>query len=245
MANFAKKDSNRNSHTCNVDIGDMRIKYKDKSETFTEDQLVSKDPLQQFKAWFEIACKTSTINEPNAVLLGTATKDGKPSVRPVLLKGFSSDGFKFYTNYESRKAQELAENPCAALTFFWDPLCRTVRIEGTVTKTSIEDSDQYFNTRPYYSQIGSLSSKQSTVIPNREFLIIKEKELQKQFPNNVKRPDWWGGYIVVPKSIEFWQGQSDRLHDRIKFRRLKVGEKPDNILVHQGDNGWVYERLSP
>ncbi|XP_003703175.2 pyridoxine/pyridoxamine 5'-phosphate oxidase isoform X1 [Megachile rotundata] len=230
----------------NIDIGGMRLKYKDKSETFTEDHLVSKEPIGQFKAWFEEACKTPQIFEANAMFLATATKDGIPSVRAVLLKGYGTDGFKFYTNYESRKGRELAENPNAALTFYWEPLRRGVRVEGKVKKTSAEDSDQYFNSRPYPSQIGSMASKQSTVIASRQTLMVKERELTAQFPEGqVKRPEWWGGYIVVPHSVEFWQGQSDRLHDRIRFRRPKPKEKIDNVLVHQGDNGWVYERLSP
>ncbi|KAL7297849.1 hypothetical protein TKK_0008879 [Trichogramma kaykai] len=245
MANTTDDAKEQSSRPYTVDIGGMRIRYKEKSETFTEDHLVSKEPFGQFKAWFEIACETPGIGEANAMFLATATKDGMPSCRPVLLKGFGTDGFKFYTNYGSRKARELEENPNAALTLFWEPLRRTVRIEGTVEKTSSEDSDNYFNSRPYHGQVGSLSSRQSTVIPNRDFLIEKEKELQKLYPDTVKRPDWWGGYIVKPKSVEFWQGQSDRLHDRIKFRRQLPGEIVDNVLVHEGVDGWVYERLSP
>ncbi|XP_076240902.1 pyridoxine/pyridoxamine 5'-phosphate oxidase [Calliopsis andreniformis] len=230
----------------NVDIGGMRMKYKSKDETFTEDKLVSKEPIGQFKAWFDEACNTPQIFEANAMFLGTATKDGIPSVRAVLLKGYGSEGFKFYTNYDSRKARELAENPNAALTFLWEPLRRSVRIEGKAKKTSVEDSDRYFYSRPYSNQIGSIASKQSSVIASRQTLIVKERDLVAQFPEGqTKRPDCWGGYIVIPHSVEFWQGQSDRLHDRIRFRRPKPNEKIDNVLLHQGDNGWVYERLSP
>ncbi|KAK2576001.1 hypothetical protein KPH14_007360 [Odynerus spinipes] len=232
--------------TCNIDIGGMRIKYKDKTETFTEENLVSKEPIGQFKAWFEEACNTPQILEPNAVFLGTATKDGIPSVRAVLLKGYGTEGFKFYTNYDSRKGRELAENPNAAMNFYWEPLRRAVRIEGIVEKTSAEDSDQYFYSRPFSNQIGSIASKQSSIIANRQTLIVKERELLAQYTEKtIKRPECWGGYIVKPKSVEFWQGQSDRLHDRIRFRRPERGEKIDNIFVHQGENGWVYERLSP
>ncbi|XP_012282587.1 pyridoxine-5'-phosphate oxidase isoform X2 [Orussus abietinus] len=224
----------------------MRIKYKDKSETFTEDCLKSKEPFGQFKAWFEIACNTPGILEPNAMFLGTATKEGIPSVRPVLLKGYGSEGFKFYTNYESRKGRELAENPNAALTFYWEPLRRTVRIEGSVERTSTEDSDHYFASRPFPSQIGAIASKQSTVIAGRQSLMVKERELLSQFPEGkAKRPECWGGFILRPEVVEFWQGQSDRLHDRIRFRRRKPGEKPDNILTHDGENEWVFERLAP
>lgn len=241
MKGSALQDGN-----CNIDIGDMRIKYKDKHETFTEEQLVSKEPIGQFKAWFEEACKTPQVFEPNAMFLGTATKNGIPSVRAVLLKGYGKEGFKFYTNYESRKGRELAENPHAALTFYWEPLKRGVRVEGTVEKTSAEDSDSYFESRPYANQIGSTASKQSSVIASRQTLIVKERELIDKFPEGqIKRPHCWGGYLVIPHSVEFWQGQSDRLHDRIRFRRPMPREKIDNILVHQGENGWVYERLSP
>ncbi|KAG5311830.1 PNPO oxidase, partial [Acromyrmex insinuator] len=244
------------SENYTVDIGDMRIKYKDKHETFTDDDLISKEPMGQFKAWFEEACNTPGILEPNAMLLATATRqhffnlkiisDGIPSVRVLLLKGFGTEGFKFYTNYDSRKGHELAENPHAALTFYWESLRRSVRIEGIAKKTSAEDSDHYFRSRPYENQIGSTASKQSSVIASRQTLIIKEKELLAKFPKNqVKRPACWGGYLIVPHSVEFWQGQSDRLHDRIRFRRPKTNEKIDNILVHEGKDGWVYERLSP
>ncbi|XP_011690634.1 PREDICTED: pyridoxine-5'-phosphate oxidase [Wasmannia auropunctata] len=234
------------SENYTVDIGDMRIKYKDKNETFTEDNLISKEPIEQFKVWFEEACNTPQILEPNAMILATATRDGVPSVRVVLLKGFGTEGFKFYTNYDSRKGRELAENPQAALTFYWESLRRSVRIEGLVKKTSAEDSDRYFQSRPYENKIGSMASKQSSVIASRQTLIVKERELLAQFPENqIKRPACWGGYLVVPYSVEFWQGQSDRLHDRIRFRRPKMNEKVDNILVHKGEDGWVYERLSP
>ncbi|CAD6235808.1 GSCOCG00007992001-RA-CDS [Cotesia congregata] len=240
------KMSSLSGKSINVNLGDMRIKYKDKSETFTEDQLDCKEPIGQFKAWFEVASKTPGILEANAMCLGTATKTGIPSVRPVLLKGFSDKGFKFYTNYESRKGRELAENPVAALTFFWEPLRRTVRIEGDVEKTSDEDSDEYFTSRPLASQIGAHASKQSAVIAGRESLMIKEREFLAQFSDGkVPRPPCWGGFIVIPKTVEFWQGQSDRLHDRIRFRHPGPNEKIDNIVVHQGEKGWVYDRLSP
>ncbi|KAL2722922.1 pyridoxine/pyridoxamine 5'-phosphate oxidase-like [Vespula maculifrons] len=238
--------SKESTNSYDVDIRDMRVKYKNRNETFTEEDLVSKEPIGQFKAWFEEACKTPEIFEPNAVLLGTATKDGLPSVRPVLLRGYSVEGFKFYTNYGSRKSKELEENPNAGMTFYWGPLHRVIRIEGTVEKTSAEDSDEYFNSRPFKNQIGSMISNQSTTIANREILLAKEKELLDQYTEeNIKRPDWWGGYIIKPKSVEFWQGQSNRLHDRILFRRPMPGESIDNIFVHTGENGWVYERLSP
>ncbi|EFN78548.1 Pyridoxine-5'-phosphate oxidase [Harpegnathos saltator] len=226
----------------------MRIKYKRKEDAFTEDKLVSKEPIGQFKAWFEDACHHWKILEPNAMFVGTATRDGIPSIRPVLLKHYSTEGFTFYTNYESRKGQEIAENPRVALTFYWEGIQRSIRIEGIAKKTSPENSDSYFQSRPYESRIGAIASKQSRVIPSRDFLIEKETALLAEYedgPRPVKRPECWGGYLVVPHSVEFWQGQSDRLHDRIRFRRPEANERIDNMFVHEGEDGWVYERLSP
>ncbi|XP_032666039.1 pyridoxine-5'-phosphate oxidase-like isoform X2 [Odontomachus brunneus] len=173
-----------------VNLAGMRIKYKDKSEVFTEDYLVSKEPITQFKAWFEEACNNSQILEPNAVLIGTATRDGVPSVRAVLLKSFGTEGFTFYTNYNSRKGREIAENPHVALTFYWEPLRRSVRIEGIAEKTSTENSDYYFQSRPYESQISAAASKQSSVVASRDSLIAEKNKLLAQFPEGqTKRPD--------------------------------------------------------
>ncbi|XP_046410387.1 pyridoxine/pyridoxamine 5'-phosphate oxidase [Neodiprion virginianus] len=244
--NMSKMSGANQRVPISVDIGDMRIKYKDKSETFSEDDLKSKEPFGQFQAWFDEARVTPGVLEPNAMCLATATKDGIPSARYVLLKGFGTDGFKFYTNYESRKGRELEENPNAALTFYWEPTRRSIRIEGTVEKTSAADSDEYFQNRPFHSQLGAHASKQSSVIAGRETLMVKERELLAQnTEGQVKRPECWGGFKVIPRSIEFWQGQSDRLHDRIRFRRREPHDKPDGILLHEGEDGWVYERLSP
>nr|CAD7394082.1 unnamed protein product [Timema cristinae] len=230
-----------------VNIEDMRHKYKDSNETFTEDNLKCKEPIGQFKEWFEEACKVPEM-EANAVHLATATKIGAPSVRPVLLKGYGTDGFKFYTNYGSRKGQELAENPRAALSFYWEPLKRCVRVEGRVEKLTEQESDSYFHSRPLDSQIGSSVSAQSTPIPSRETLTQRELQLAAEYGDGKKelpRPSHWGGYVVIPESVEFWQGQTTRIHDRIHFRRPRSGEQPDGVMLHQGENGWVYERLSP
>ncbi|XP_063228366.1 pyridoxine/pyridoxamine 5'-phosphate oxidase isoform X2 [Bacillus rossius redtenbacheri] len=226
----------------------MRKKYKDDLEVFTEDDLKLKEPIGQFRVWFEEACKRPEILEPNEVHLATATKDGAPSVRPVLLKGFGTDGFRFFSNYNSRKGRELAENPRAALSFYWPCLNRCVRVEGRVEKIPASESDEYFHSRPIGSQIGSAVSEQSKPIAGRQVLIEKEKAMLAEYgtKNEVPRPSWWGGYIVVPEAVEFWQGQTTRLHDRIRFRKPRAGEEvPDGRLLHQGDDGWVYERLSP
>ncbi|ODN05535.1 Pyridoxine-5'-phosphate oxidase [Orchesella cincta] len=231
-----------------IDIGGMRKAYMGKEEVFTEEQLVSREPFEQFRNWFDIASKTPGIGEPNAMCLATATKNGLPSARMVLLKGYGPSGFKFFTNYKSRKASELYENPHASLNFYWEPLKRCVRIEGHVEKLSTEESTEYFMSRPENSRIGAIVSPQSQPIPSRDYLSEKQTDLTKlaeEKSDQICKPEHWGGYIVIPHTVEFWQGQTSRLHDRIRFRKLKPGEKPDKTVVHEGDNGWVYERLAP
>lgn len=226
-------------------VAGMRAAYRSRQELFTESDLVCKEPIGQFKAWFDQARNDPSVMEANAMCLSTASKDGIPSARYVLLKGFGPDGFKFFTNYESRKAKEIEENPKAALTFYWEVLRRSVRVEGNVVRLSVEESDEYFHSRPKASQIGACASNQSTPISGREVLTAQEKYLTTEYSDKeIPRPNW-GGYMVIPQSIEFWQGQSDRLHDRIRFRRPQETEKPDGKLLHEGDNGWVFERLAP
>jgi pyridoxamine 5'-phosphate oxidase len=190
------------------------------------------DPITQFRLWFDEALHAG-IPDANAMTLATATRDGKVSARVVLLKSFDEQGFCFYTNYESRKGRELDENPHAALVFFWQPLDRQVRIEGVAVKLPQEQSDEYFRSRPLLSRIGALASPQSRVVPNREALDETFRELATRYADgNVPRPAYWGGYRVVPHSIEFWQGRENRLHDRIRYRK-------------QGTTGWAMERLAP
>ncbi|XP_026734258.1 pyridoxine-5'-phosphate oxidase-like [Trichoplusia ni] len=237
-----------NPRKMSIDIGGMRIKYKDKDDTFLEKNLVSKEPFGQFKAWFEEACARKEILEPNAMCLATVSKEGFPSARFVLCKGYGKDGYKFFTNYESRKAREMDGNPNVAATFYWEVLNRSVRIEGHVEKLSEDESTKYFHSRPVPSQIAACTSYQSTPIPSRDVLCERESVLEQQYmiPEiEVPKPKFWGGYIIRPRAVEFWQGQRDRLHDRIKFRKPKDGEVPDGKLLHEGEDGWVYERLSP
>ncbi|XP_062859145.1 pyridoxine-5'-phosphate oxidase isoform X1 [Trichomycterus rosablanca] len=229
-----------------MDLSNMRKKYKCDKESFEEDHLKSLDPIKQFGEWFEQATKCPEIGEANAMCIATATKDGKPSARMVLLKGYNSEGFRFFTNFESRKGKELESNPHACLMFYWEPLNRQVRIEGTVEKIPHQSSVEYFHSRPKSSQIGAVVSRQSSVIPNRQYLNEKNAELEEKHKDSeVPMPDYWGGYIVRPFLIEFWQGQTNRLHDRIVFTKPKEGETELGEMRHQAEGGWVYYRLAP
>jgi pyridoxamine 5'-phosphate oxidase len=183
-----------------------------------------------FKLWSAI--RNHRPADINAMTLATADKNGRPSTRTVLLKSVDERGFIFFTNYDSRKGCELAENPQAALTFFWPDLERQVCVAGTVTKLPAAESEKYFKSRPRGSQIGAWASSQSEAIPDRAFLEAKWRELEKKFPGEVPLPPNWGGFVLKPERVEFWQGRPSRLHDRFSYAR-------------QGDGGWKIERLSP
>jgi pyridoxamine 5'-phosphate oxidase len=209
-------------------IADIRKDYKLKS-LLEEDVL--DNPLAQFSLWWNEAV-SSEIEEVNAMTLATATNDGYPLARIVLLKGMTDEGFLFFTNYQSHKGEELAQNPRAALVFFWKELERQVRIEGTVEKISEAESDAYFASRPVKSKIGAWASPQSTTIPGRHIIEENVEKYNAQFgEENIPRPPHWGGYIVKPQKVEFWQGRRSRLHDRILYS--KVNEQ------------WKIERLAP
>ena len=188
--------------------------------------------IEQFSAWWQDAIN-SEIDEVNAFTLCTATADGKPSGRIVLLKGYDADGFVFFTNYNSNKAKELASNPQACLVFFWKELERQIRIAGIIEKVSAEESDAYFFSRPAGSQLGAWASPQSSIIESREVIEKNVAKYEKEFAvNPITRPDHWGGYRLVPKSIEFWQGRPNRLHDRLLYTLQENGQ-------------WKIERLAP
>ncbi|MEH2245173.1 pyridoxamine 5'-phosphate oxidase [Nostoc sp.] len=193
---------------------------------------VDLNPFIQFKKWFDQAL-AAQLPEPNAMTIATATPDGKPSARMVLLKDFDERGFVLFTNYNSHKGQELAENPQAALVFWWAELERQVRISGYVEKVSETESDHYFHSRPANSRLGAWVSNQSEVIENREVLEQRLQEFKSKYENQeIPRPPHWGGLRVIPTEIEFWQGRPSRLHDRLLYSCL--------------DNGtWKIERLSP
>lgn len=209
-------------------IEDLRRNYKLKS---LDQKDVLENPFEQFSVWFEESMH-SNLPEPNAMILATATKDGKPSVRALLLKGFDEKGFIFYTNYESRKGRELTENKNASILFFWPEIERQIRIEGRVEKISQAESKRYFDTRPYKSRIGAWASNQSEEIESR-FVIVKKflKYFIKFHSKEIPLPPYWGGYILIPDTFEFWQGRANRLHDRVMYRLI--------------DEKWKIKRLSP
>jgi pyridoxamine 5'-phosphate oxidase len=193
---------------------------------------IDPNPINQFARWFADA-EAAGLKLPNAMTLATATKDGVPSARLVLLKDFNEQGFTFYTNYDSQKGRELDENPNAALVFYWTDLDRQVRITGRVTKTTREESEAYFHTRPVDSQLGAWVSNQSAVIAGRDVLEARMRELMVKYEGGeVPLPPYWGGYRLAPASIEFWQNRPSRLHDRLRYRR-------------QANDEWLIERLAP
>lgn len=210
-------------------IAELRQDYTLQGLSETE---IDSNPFAQFKEWFDGAL-SANILEPNAMMVATTTAEGKPSARMVLLKDFDARGFVFYTNYNSHKAQELAENPQAALVFWWAELQRQIRICGRVEKVSDQESDKYFYSRPLNSRLGAWASNQSEVIESREVLEQQLEELEEKYYNkDIPRPSHWGGIRVIPAEIEFWQGRSSRLHDRLVYTRME-------------DNSWKIERLSP
>jgi pyridoxamine 5'-phosphate oxidase len=210
-------------------VADLRRDY---ARARLDEADVSHDPMVEFARWFAEA-EDAQVLEPNAMTLATAGPDGTPAARIVLLKGFDERGFVFFTDYRSRKGEELAANPRAALVFYWGELERQVRITGPVTRTSGEESETYFRSRPLGSRRGAWVSHQSRVIPSRAVLEDDLREVEARFPgDDVPLPPHWGGYRVAPVTIEFWQGRPSRLHDRIRYHREPSGR-------------WAVERLSP
>jgi len=212
-----------------MSLADLR---KDYSLAGLAEKDLARDPFRQFEKWFQEA-EAAKIPEPNAMTLATATREGRPSARTVLLKGLDGRGFVFYSNYESRKGRELEANPQVTLVFPWIAIERQVLIEGTATKVAREESEAYFHSRPRASQLGAWVAQQSAIITGRAVLEDTMKALEKKYAGQeVPLPANWGGWRVAPETVEFWQGRRSRLHDRLRFRREK-------------DGGWSVERLAP
>jgi pyridoxamine 5'-phosphate oxidase len=211
-----------------MSIADLRREY---ARARLDESKVSPDPVVEFDRWFTEAGEAKVL-EPNAMALATATRDGAPSVRIVLLKGYDERGFVFFTDYRSQKGIELEQNPQASLVFYWAELERQVRITGPVSVVSREESEAYFQSRPRTSRLSTWVSHQSQVIPGREVLDQRERQMREQFPDDVPLPSHWGGFRVTPETVEFWQGRPSRLHDRLRYSRQKGG-------------GWRLERLAP
>ena len=213
------------------DLADLRQEYA--RAELSRDH-VTDDPIEQFRDWFDDV-QDSEVEEPNAMTLATAAADGTPSARIVLLKGLDERGFHFYTNYESRKGTDLSQNPHAALVFLWKPLERQVRIEGRVEQLPDEESTAYFHRRPRGAQLGAWASPQSHIVESREALEQNLEEVAAEYEDRdeIPRPAHWGGYVVRPTEIEFWQGRPNRLHDRLRYRRASA------------EDDWTLERLAP
>jgi pyridoxamine 5'-phosphate oxidase len=212
-----------------VPITHLRREYR--YEELVEKNIPS-NPIPMFKRWFQEALKAKVL-DVNALALASISASGKPSNRIVLLKGLDSRGFTFFTNYESRKGKELRQKPVASLLFFWPQLSRQIRIDGKVSKVSTHESDVYFKTRPRGSQLGAWASNQSQTVPNREYLEARMRALEEQFAGKtIPRPPYWGGFRLVPNTLEFWQGRPNRLHDRLQYQR-------------KGQGGWKISRLAP
>jgi pyridoxamine 5'-phosphate oxidase len=210
-------------------LADLRKEY---SLTGLTERELARDPFRQFEKWFQEA-EAAKLAEPNAMILATADREGRPSARTVLLKGIDGRGFVFYTNYEGRKGRELAVNPRATLLFPWHPLERQVIVEGPIAKVAREESEAYFHTRPRASQLAAWASQQSAIISGRTVLEESMKAVERKYEGAaVPLPPNWGGYRLAPERVEFWQGRRSRLHDRLVFGRL-------------GGADWTVERLSP
>jgi len=209
-------------------IADLRRDYQQRALNESD---LNPDPFRQFALWFDEALNSKVVAEPNAMVLSTVSPEGQPHGRYLLLKGFDAEGFVFFTNCQSEKGRDLKANPRAAMTFGWIELERQVRIEGSVSPLPRSAVEAYFQTRPRGNRLSAWASAQSEIIPNRAALEARLAEAEARFPNDVPPPPEWGGYCLKPERIEFWQGRTNRLHDRLRYRK--------------SGSGWIIERLAP
>ena len=229
-----------------MDVSGIRKPYNSASEVLLETAMPRKNPHAIFDDWIKLACTTPAINEPNAMTIATVDARGRPTARMVLLKGYGDDGFRFFTNSRSQKGQNIAANPHVALVFYWEALNRSVRVEGRAEKLPAADVDAYYAKRPRPSQIAAhVSERQSAPIGGREVLKERFEALETKYAavEAIPRPDFWNGYLVKPQRVEFWQGQSTRMHDRIVFSREV--EEAEEKGWKSGEDGWCYQRLEP
>ncbi|MEB3212669.1 MAG: pyridoxamine 5'-phosphate oxidase [Leptolyngbyaceae bacterium] len=228
-SNQSSSDQSSSDLSFAVNVADLRRDYR---VSTLEESDASADPVEQFERWWKDVLDAK-VSEPNGMTLATVGADGRPSARIVLLKGFDHKGFKFFTNYTSRKGTELENHPYGAIVFWWEPLERQVRIEGTVERLTPEESDDYFERRPKGSRLGAWASPQSQVIENRQVLEDQQAEFEEKYgeTEDIPRPPHWGGFRLVPDRMEFWQGRSSRLHDRLCYTKT--------------ENGWSRTRLAP
>lgn len=228
------------------DLSDMRKPYRDQDDGIEESKLPTLDPIKLFADWFQKTKESNTVYEPNAFCISTASKTGQPSSRMVLLKGFDETGFRFFSHSSSQKGRNINENPKVAMLFYWDSFNRQVRIEGSAKMLDPEVAQDYFKRRPQSSQIGAAISDQSSLVESRDVLMKRFNELKAELGDEAPpKPSTWNGYLVVPETFEFWQGNTNRVHDRIIFRKPKEGEKPDGKLTKVAESGWLMERMMP
>lgn len=248
MADSTQPDEQKSSTSTRAknDLSDMRKPYRDQDDGIEESQLPSLDPIKLFQDWFERVKESKSVYEPNAFCICTASKDGQPSARMVLLKGFDEEGFRFFSHYSSQKGQNIAENPKVAMLFYWDSFNRQVRVEGLAERLPQQTAEDYFKRRPQSSQIGAAISDQSSLIESREALMKRYDDLKAELGDATPpKPPTWGGFLIKPERFEFWQGNTNRVHDRIIFRRPKANEQPDGKLSRLAENGWIMERMLP
>ncbi|KAM3188148.1 hypothetical protein ACTXT7_000917 [Hymenolepis weldensis] len=229
-----------------LDVKSMRIPYRKETDRLSDSNITFGNPLMQFKQWFEEALRCPDVYEANAMTLSTVSKSGRPSSRLVLLKGLDDRGFQFFTNSMSQKGRDISNNSHVSLLFYWEPLKRQVRVDGTAELLGNNETEQYFHSRPKNSQISAYISQQSKPLASDDVLLRAYDEATEKFKDvpNVPKPKTWVGYAVKPDRMEFWQGQTSRLHDRILFFKPD-DEKPISEFSKPGEDGWYFERLAP